>query len=93
MISVSVLEIERPERWAKQLLSHLSNKSELQGNTLKFGFGASGTVIASETCVFMIADADTQETLDRAQDVLGKHLYRFAKIEDKTPSWTLVTQD
>lgn len=87
MKTASYLEIERPDRWAKQLLSHLSNKSELEGNTLKFGFGATGTVVSSSSALTLIAESDNQETLERAQEILIKHLYRFAKIEDKIAKW------
>jgi hypothetical protein len=87
MKTASYLEIERPDRWAKQLLSHLANKSELEGTTLKFGFGATGTVVTSASAIVLVAEASNQEALERAQEVLTKHLYRFAKIEDQVAKW------
>lgn len=84
--------IERPERWAKQLGSHLGNKaehSERDGeHTLKFGFGAIGRISTSENAVLLEAEADSAESLERAQHVLGSHLLRFAKLEDVELSWS-----
>jgi uncharacterized protein len=92
VISRTELVIERPERWAKQLSSHLGNKaehSELAGeHTLKFGFGAIGRISTSDNAVLLEAEADDAESLARAQHVLGSHLLRFAKLENVELSWS-----
>lgn len=85
MKSSASLEIERPERWAKQLASHIGNRAEVSTHaglsTISFGFGGSGTISTSETAVLLTAEADSEENLQRIQEVLGSHLLRFAKLE------------
>lgn len=92
MITKTELEIERPERWAKQLGSHLGNKAEhfeQEGvHTLRFGFGATGKIWTSQRCVILEAEADDEESMKRAQHVLGSHLLRFAKLEDQVLVWS-----
>jgi hypothetical protein len=83
--------IERPERWAKQLVSHLSNKAgEAQaseaGAVLTIG-GGQGTVRAEDARVVLLADAQDEATLQRVEQVLGGHLERFAKDLDVTVAW------
>ena len=90
--SSAELTIERPERYAKQLVSHISHKSVTSTDdsgltTVTFGFGATGTVNVNSHSVLLTAESDTQEGLDRAKDVLGRHLLKFAKLEDQKLSW------
>lgn len=92
MQSATELVIERPERWAKQLASHIGHRAEVEGAdgvyTVRFGFGATGSISTSETAVLLRVEADAQQELERAKDVLGSHLLRFAKLEDSvTLSW------
>lgn len=82
--------IERPERWAKQLVSHLGNKAKVEetetGSRLTFGeTGDSvGLVTTDAEHVLLTAMGKTSDDLDRAKNVLGKHLERFAeKLEIK----------
>jgi uncharacterized protein len=86
------LVIDRPERWAKQLASHLGHKAEVitEGNrsVISFGFGGTGVIDCSETAVLLSAEASEQESLDRIKHIMGSHLLRFAKLEDThTLSW------
>jgi hypothetical protein len=84
------VSIERPERWAKQLVSHLGNKAkveELDGFS-KLTFGEEGTSVGLVSTdaehILLTALGQTQEDVDRAKNVLGKHLERFAeKLEIK----------
>ena len=90
--SSAELTIERPERYAKQLVSHISHKSVTSTDdsgltTVTFGFGATGTVSMNSHSVLLTAESETQEALERAQDVLGRHLLKFAKLEDQKLSW------
>jgi hypothetical protein len=90
--SSAKLVIDRPERYAKQLASHIGHKaesvSEADGiTTITFGFGGSGTIAVNSDAVLLTARADTQENLETAQNVLGKHLLKFAKLEDQTLDW------
>jgi hypothetical protein len=93
MNTCAALEIERPERYAKQLVSHISHKAVTLTDdkgltTVTFGFGATGTVSVSETSVLLSAQAENQDSLERAQDVLGRHLLKFAKLEDQNLNWS-----
>ena len=91
--SCAALEIDRPERYAKQLVSHISHKSvtltdETGLTKVTFGFGATGTVSVNKNSVLLSAQAENQEALERAQDVLGRHLLKFAKLEDQQLVWS-----
>jgi hypothetical protein len=92
VISRTELVIERPERWAKQLGSHLGNKAQHVDqdgvHILKFGFGAIGRIATTTNSVTLEAEADDAESLKRAEHVLGSHLLRFAKLEDVELSWS-----
>jgi hypothetical protein len=86
--------IERPGRWAKQLVSHLGNKAkveELDGFS-KLTFGEEGTSVGLVSTdaenVLLTALGQTQEDLDRAKNVLGKHLERFAEKLEIKVDWT-----
>lgn len=87
--SVSYLEIERPERYVKQLNSHLSKKATLLEGFLLFPDLGAGeaTVVPGSNVIRLHAFADTPEALERVQVILSKHLYKFAKVEDRDPTW------
>jgi len=84
------VDIERPERWAKQLVSHLSRKAPLEstgeGEELTIG-GGRGVVRAEATRLVLLAHAPDAESLERVQHVLGGHLERFAEAEGVTVRW------
>jgi hypothetical protein len=91
--SCAALAIERPERYAKQLAAHISHKAEASSEsdgvtTITFGFGASGTISVNSDSVLLSAQSETQEGLERAQDVLGRHLLKFAKLDDQQITWS-----
>ncbi|MFM1950357.1 MAG: hypothetical protein RL418_44 [Actinomycetota bacterium] len=85
MKSHSELEIDRPQRWAKQVSNHLGHKAELKEEATKylltFGFGASAQVSWSDSAVLMDIEAETPEALEKAKQVVGGHLLRFAKLD------------
>ena len=84
------VEIDRPERWAKQLVAHLSRKAALEstaeGEELAIGTGR-GVVRAEAARLVLLAHAPDAEALARVQDVLGGHLERFARAEGVTVRW------
>lgn len=84
------VSLERPERYAKQLLHHLSHKAELQEDQLTFEFGV-GRVITTETSVELEAYSDTDKMLEKIQNVLARHLLKFAKMQDQSVWWSRVT--
>ncbi len=90
--SSAKLIIDRPARYAKQLASHIGHKAqaieEIDGKVhITFGFGATGTIAVTSDAVLLEASADNNEALEKAQDVLGRHLLKFAKLEDQTLDW------
>lgn len=83
--------IDRPARWAKQLADHFSHKLEVQerpeGRVLHFSVGE-GVVSNNDIAVLLTARAETADELARVQDVLARHLERFAHREEITVSWS-----
>ncbi|WP_299038630.1 DUF2218 domain-containing protein [uncultured Pseudokineococcus sp.] len=84
------VEVDRPERWAKQLVSHLSRKAPLEstaeGEELAIGSGR-GVVRAEAARLVLLAHAPDAASLERVQEVLGGHLERFAAKEGVTVRW------
>jgi hypothetical protein len=72
--------VERPERYVKQLNSHLSKKAALQEGFLLFpGLGAGEASVSETNTIRLAAFADNRENLEKIQEILSKHLYKFAK--------------
>jgi hypothetical protein len=87
------LIIDRPERYAKQLAAHISHKAEASSEsdgvtTITFGFGATGTIAVGDGAVLLTATSNDSEAMSKAQDVLGRHLLKFAKLEEQTLDWS-----
>jgi hypothetical protein len=82
---------ERPERWAKQLVSHISHKvaheKTKRGDELTIGEGL-GIVSVAPGFVVLEAYANDAELLARVEDVLGRHLERFAEKDGLTVTWS-----
>lgn len=80
----------RPERWAEQLVSHLSRTAPLEstaeGEELAIGSGR-GVVRAEAARLVLLAHAPDAEALQRVEDVLGGHLERFAAREGVVVRW------
>lgn len=73
---------ETPERYAKQLVEHLGHRvsftTDGATSTAEIA-GGIGSVEVGEGVLVLRAEAGDQETLDRVQDVLGRHLVRFGR--------------
>ena len=82
---------DSPERYAKQLLSHLGRKTEwtTEGavSTAAIGSGT-GVIEVGDGVLTLLAQAPDPETLDRIQNVLGRHLERFGQRNELTVVWT-----
>lgn len=90
--SSAKLVIDRPERYAKQLASHIGHKAESVAEadgitTITFGFGGTGTIAVESDSVLLTGEAGNQEDLEKIQNILGKHLLKFAKLEDQQLDW------
>ena len=80
-----------PERYAKQLVSHLGRRTEwaTEGLTSTADIaGGRGVVEVGEGVLTLRATAADAETLDRVQDVLGRHLERFGQRNELVVVWT-----
>jgi uncharacterized protein len=82
---------DSPERYAKQLVSHLGRKVEftVDGPTSTAAIaGGTGVIVVGDGVLTLLAEAPDAETLDRVQDVLGRHLERFGQRNELTVVWT-----
>jgi hypothetical protein len=81
---------DAPERYAKQLVSHLGHRVEFttegDRSTARFGEG-SGTVVVGDGVLILLAEGPDEESLARVQDVLGRHLERFGQRIELTVTW------
>lgn len=76
----AMVQIERPERYAKQLASHMGHKvpSEPIENGWKLTFGiGEATLVPNQTQLVMTARAENLEDLKMIQGALDKHLLKF----------------
>jgi hypothetical protein len=82
---------ESPERYAKQLLSHLGRRrdpvAEGDGHRLMFDVGSCLVTPEPDTLV-LVATADNQEALATVKDVVGRHLERFGQRNELVVTWT-----
>jgi hypothetical protein len=79
-----------PERYAKQLLSHLGRRTSwtTDGETSSAEIaGGTGRVVVGEGVLTLIAEAPDAETLTRVQHILGSHLQRFGQRNELTVTW------
>jgi hypothetical protein len=101
--SSAVVSTDAPERYAKQLLSHLGNKaavetidgdgaSEATGE--RFATGGrlvfaygTGTVRPRNDHLLLEAAAPDDESLAHVEDVLGRHLERFGAKRELVVDW------
>ena len=82
---------DAPERYAKQLVSHLGRRTEwsTEGPTSTAAIaGGTGVVEVGEGVLVLRAEAPDAETLDRVQHVLGSHLERFGQRHELAVRWT-----
>src|SRR5262249_33435015 len=94
-ISTAQVDIGRPERYIKQLVSHLGRKAttELRGDgrgTSALTRGEGGLVPAADQRE-MTARAADPAALTRAQDVATRPLLRFATRPELAVDWSAPT--
>ncbi len=84
-----------PERYAKQLVSHLGNKLEFAstdvGSTTELD-GALGTISVKNEMLVLEVEAPNADSLAGLQDVFARHLERFGQREGLTVEWNTVTR-
>ena len=92
MFSSADVAIDRPERYGKQLASHLGHKVAVadldNGWALTIGEGT-GRILPGDEILRLEAEADNPVLLARIQDVLERHLRKFAtKAGELEVSWS-----
>ncbi len=81
---------ETPQRYAKQLLSHLGQRTTwtTDGATSTAAIaGGTGRVVVGGGMLTLIAEAPDAEALTRVQHVLGSHLQRFGQRTELAVTW------
>lgn len=88
--STARVHTARPERYLKQLASHMGHKVPviLEGRSaeIRFDFGT-GYLVATSRHLEMRATASSPDDLRAVEDVLGSHLVRFGERDGLSVSW------
>ena len=81
---------DRPERFAKQLVSHLGRKAEVrqepEGSRLVIG-DASCLVAPGSGVLELHASATSEDGLALVEQVVGGHLVRFGEKDELVVTW------
>ena len=81
---------DAPDRYAKQLITHLGRKVEFttQGATSTATFGdTTGQVVVGEGVLTLLATGPAAEGVARVEHVLGSHLERFGQRAELSVVW------
>lgn len=87
----AVVATERPERYGKQLVSHLGrrNGGEWSADTgsgwINLGTGRAA-VTAGDSALLLHIDG-TNDEIARLEEVVGGHLVRFGERDELTVTW------
>ena len=79
-----------PERFAKQLVSHLGRKATFvtDGSTSTVQLGsATGQVVVGDGVITLLASGTDTEGVELVEHVLGSHLERFGTRDELTVTW------
>ncbi len=81
---------DRPERYARQLVSHLGRKVEFaqDGATASADIAGAGAAITTgEGVLVLTVRGDDAEAVARAEGVLASHLVRFGEKDELVVEW------
>jgi uncharacterized protein len=85
---------DAPERYAKQLASHLGRRLavEEEGSSTRLRFdaaGARGSCLLTPAADALVLEADGEDdaALARVEDVVGRHLERFGQRHELVVRW------
>jgi hypothetical protein len=81
---------DAPDRYAKQLASHLGRRltvQEEESSTVLVFEGGSCRLTPDGAVLRMGAEAQDAEVLARVQDVVGRHLERFGQRNELVVTW------
>jgi uncharacterized protein len=91
LVSRAEVVTASPERYAKQLVSHLGHRVPVEstphGEVLSFEDGR-GIVTVGDGVLVLRAEARGQQALGVVQDVLGRHLERFGRQHELAVTWS-----
>ena len=93
LVSEAKVSIERPERYAKQLASHMGHRVPFEkiGDNYEAKFGDTlGQLEPGTGFLLMRVSGSTPNDLTGPQAALEKHLRQFAKDQDLIIEWKLV---
>jgi len=82
---------DRPHRYAKQLAAHLGRKvgsswdDEAGHGALTFQMGTA--TLTAEPGLLLLAVEGEADSLDRLEDVVGRHLVRFGAKDELVAEW------
>jgi hypothetical protein len=90
--SVARVPTEVPDRYVKQIVSHLARKrvtrlAEDGTGIVTFDAGAC-TLRAEPGVLVLVASGTDEQTLGQVRDVLGRHLERFGAREGLRVTWS-----
>jgi hypothetical protein len=89
--STATVTTDRPQRYGKQLVSHLSRRSEgtwddqAQTGFIQFGSGRVDLSCSDDALLLSLVTDDSD--LDQLEDVVGRHLVRFGTRDELIVSW------
>ncbi len=93
LTSQAKVPTEAAPRYAKQLLSHLGHRAQVEalegepdGGKLVFAYGT-GTVRPAGDHILLEAEAGDEESLRHVEDVLARHLERFGARRELVVTW------
>jgi len=79
-----------PERYAKQLVSHLGRKvtfvTDGPTSTVQLG-GATGQIVVGDGVLTLLASGSDTEAVEQVEHVLGSHLERFGTRDELAVVW------
>ncbi|HLL69549.1 MAG TPA: DUF2218 domain-containing protein [Micromonosporaceae bacterium] len=81
---------QTPDRYAKQLVSHLGHRIEFRsdGADAEFNLGSGrGVIRVGDGVLTLLAEATDPAVLAQIQDVLGRHLERFGTRQELVVDW------
>lgn len=92
--SVARVATDRPARYGKQLVSHLTRRltgswdADAETGALALGDGGDHADLATESGALLLTIQADPAQLDRWEDVLGRHLVRFGAKDELVATWT-----
>ncbi|SRR5580765_1947156 len=94
IISVARVATDRPARYGKQLVSHLTRRltgewdADAATGALTLGEEGDHAELAAQDGALVMTIHAAAAALDRWEDVLGRHLVRFGAKDELVATWT-----